>query len=219
MGRANPKREILKAFREYAVRYDLVVWSYRLMGIDEGRYRRDAIAALALRPGDTVIDLACGTGLNFPLLEKAVTGTGNIIGVDVWPDMLDQARRRIQSAGWRNIDLIQADAAQYVFPAGSAGILSTFAMNMVPEYDAVIRRGAAALRPGSRLAILDAKRAEPPPAWTAFLPAWRDRPFGMGSDLLDRHPWESVKRHLREISYREYFFGYLYLSVGRSRDR
>jgi ubiquinone/menaquinone biosynthesis C-methylase UbiE len=96
------KREIQNFFRDQAGRYDWGVWAYRLMGIDEARCRRDTVNALALTPGDTVIDLACGTGLNFPLLQKAVGESGKIIGVDLSPEMLDQARRRVQKAGWRS---------------------------------------------------------------------------------------------------------------------
>jgi ubiquinone/menaquinone biosynthesis C-methylase UbiE len=215
-GMSTPKQEILDFFRDQASRYDLGVWAYRLMGIDEGRYRRDTVNALALKPGDTVIDLACGTGLNFPLLEKAVGAAGKIIGVDISPEMLDQARRRIERSGWRNVELVQADLAQYAFPDSAAGILSTFSMYLVPEYDDVIRRGAAALRPAGRLAILDAKQVESPPAWTALFPAWRKQPFGIGPEFLERHPWESVRRRLKEILFQEYFFGYLFLSVGQA---
>ncbi len=211
-----PTRQIEEFFNANAGRYDLEVWFYRLMGVDEGLYRRETVDALALRPGDTVIDLACGTGLNFPMLEKAVTGTGKIIGVDLSPEMLDRARRRADAAGWRNVDLVQADLAQYTFPSETGGILSTFSMYLIPEYDSVIRRGQAALRPGGRMAILDAKRAERPPAWTALFPAWRERPFGIGPEFLERRPREAVKRHLKEILYKEYYFGYLYLSVGES---
>lgn len=214
---SNPRQEILDFFRDQASRYDLGVRAYRLMGIDEGRYRRDSVAALALHPGDTVIDLACGTGLNFPLLEKTVGAAGKIIGVDISPEMLEQARRRIEKAGWRNVELVQADLAQYAFPAGAAGILSTFSMYLIPEHDDVIRRGAAALPPAGRLAILDAKQVEPPPAWTALFPAWRKQPFGIGPEFLERHPWESVRRHMKEILLQEYYFGYLYLSVGEAR--
>ena len=53
--------------------------------------------ALGLRPGDTVVDIACGTGLNFPLLEEAIGPDGRIVGVDLTDAMLAQAQRRIES--------------------------------------------------------------------------------------------------------------------------
>jgi ubiquinone/menaquinone biosynthesis C-methylase UbiE len=211
------KREIQNFFRDQAGRYDRGVWAYRLMGIDEARCRRDTVNALALTPGDTVIDLACGTGLNFPLLQKAVGESGKIIGVDISPEMLDQARRRVQKAGWRNVALVEADLEAYAFPSGTAGMLSTFSMYLVPESEDVIRRGAAALRPGGRLAILDAKRPDRPPAWTSVYPRWREQPFGIDPQFLAQRPMDFIRRHLTETLYQEYFFGYLYLSAGQAK--
>lgn len=100
---SDSKTEIKKFFRDNAARYDLGIWAYRLMGVNERRYRRETVSALGLHAGDTVIDLACGTGLNFPLLVRTVGAAGKIIGVDISPEMLAQARRRIERSDWRNI--------------------------------------------------------------------------------------------------------------------
>jgi len=61
--------------------------------------------------GDTVIDMACGTGLNFSLLQKAVGPGGRIVGVDLTDAMLARAQDRIKANGWSNVSLVQADAA------------------------------------------------------------------------------------------------------------
>ena len=53
--------------------------------------RRRTIAKLGLQPGQTVLDVACGTGLSFPLLQAGVGQTGRIIGVEISPDMIDTA--------------------------------------------------------------------------------------------------------------------------------
>jgi ubiquinone/menaquinone biosynthesis C-methylase UbiE len=215
---SDPKQEVLEYLRDQAGRYDKGVWAYRLMGIREGRCRRETVEALALAPGDTVIDLACGTGLNFPLLQKAVGASGKIIGVDISPEMLDQARRRVQKAGWRNVELVEADLNAYAFPPGTAGMLSTFSMYLVPEAEDVVRRGAAVLRPGGRMAILDAKQPDRPPAWTAIYPKWREQPFGIDPKFLVQRPMDFIRRHMEEILFKEYYFGYLYLSAGRVKN-
>jgi len=132
------KQETRDLYRKRASSYDDTIWVYRLIGMRERKYRRETVEALSLKPGDTVIDLGCGTGLNFPFLAKAVEERGRIIGVDLTDAMLDQARDRVQAAGWQNVDLVQADLAQYTFPTEVAGILSTFAITLVPEYDEVI---------------------------------------------------------------------------------
>jgi len=167
--------------------------------------------------GDTVVDLACGTGLNFPLLQRAVGPGGRIVGVDLTDAMLDQARARASAAGWTNVDLVSSDLAAYEPPGGIAGALSTFAITLVPGYDAVIARAAAALRPGGRLAVFDFREPAGWPRWLVRFAAWANRPFGVTLDLADRHPWESVARHLEEVRIRELYFGALYLAVGRRR--
>jgi demethylmenaquinone methyltransferase/2-methoxy-6-polyprenyl-1,4-benzoquinol methylase len=207
--------EMRDLYRKRAKHYDFAVWTYRLLGLRERMYRHHTVAALRLRPGDTVVDLACGTGLNFRFLQPLITGEGRIIGVDFTDAMLDVARKRAQSAGWSNIEFIQADMAEYEFPAGIAGVLSTFAISLVPQFDQVIHRGAAALRPGGRMSILDIKTPQHWPTWVATCTAWVNRPFGVTLETTYRRPWESLQQHLQEICYREYFLGYLYLSVGQ----
>jgi len=204
-------------YRRRARRYDASLWWFRLAGFQFGRYRRMTVDALGLAPGDTVVDLACGTGLNFPLLEKRIGPSGRLIGVDLTDAMLERARERVRVEGWANVDLVQADLAAYQPPGDLAGALSTFAITLVPEHDAVIARAAGALRPGGRLAIFDFKEPASWPRWLVRVAARVNRPFGVTLDLADRHPWESVTRHLDGVGLRELYFGALYLSVGERR--
>jgi demethylmenaquinone methyltransferase/2-methoxy-6-polyprenyl-1,4-benzoquinol methylase len=74
------------------------------------RLRREAVAKLALRLGDRVLDLGCGTGLSFSLLRAAVGDGGIVYGVDASPDMLDRARAKIAEAGWTNVLPVESDA-------------------------------------------------------------------------------------------------------------
>src|SRR5437867_7962509 len=76
-------------------------------------WRRKAVERLNLRPGDVVVDVGCGTGLNFAPLEDAVGPQGKIIGVELTDAMLDQARQRVAGRGWTNIELVLGDAAEY----------------------------------------------------------------------------------------------------------
>jgi demethylmenaquinone methyltransferase/2-methoxy-6-polyprenyl-1,4-benzoquinol methylase len=208
------KQETRDLYRRRAERYDLALWIYRLAGFRVDKYRRETVAALALKPGDIVVDLACGTGLNFPFLEQAVGENGKIIGVDLTDAMLDQARERVRTAGWQNVELVRADLAQYEFPAEVSAILSTFAITLVPEYGEIIRSGAQTLTPGGRMAVLDFKRPDGWPDWWVRFVAWLNKPYGVSLELVDRHPWEAIKRNLDEVVFCEYYYGVLYLSVG-----
>ncbi|MEP7187692.1 MAG: methyltransferase domain-containing protein [Roseiflexaceae bacterium] len=188
---------------------------YPLVGFDMERYRQDTIAALGLSRGDTVVELGCGTGLNFGYVQRAIGPEGTIIGVDLTDSMLDVARTRVAREGWANVELIQADVAQWQYRSEIAGVYSTLALTLVAEYDMVIQRASQALKPGGRFAILDMKEPINWPFWAIRLAAWMNRPFGVSLDLAERHPWESVRRYLIETQYREYYFGALYLCAGQ----
>lgn len=209
--------EMRRLYQRLAPWYDTTLWAYYLVGFRVMHYRRLAVRGLNLQRGDTVVDLGCGTGLNFPLLEEAVGPEGHIIGVDLSEAMLEEARQRVRRAGWKNVELVASDAAAYRFPAHVDGILSTLAMVIVDEYDGVIRRGAEALRPGGRMALFGMKRPEGWPKWLVQLGAWVQRPFGVRLGYAGRRPWESLRRHLREVSCEERYFGAAYISVGEVR--
>lgn len=210
------KRETRDLYRRRAKRYDLAVQLYRLVGLPIDRYRRRAVEALTLRRGDTVVDLGCGTGLNFPFLERAVGPQGRVIGVDLTDEMLERARRRVDNAGWRNVELVKSDMLSYAFPEGVGGVLSTLAITLVPEYDAVIRTAARALRPAGRMAVFDMKRPDGWPEPLVRLAAWLNSPYGVSLDLAERHPWESIRSSLGEVVFQELYLGMLYLSVGEA---
>ena len=179
-----------------------------------GAFRRVAVGALGLRAGDTVVELGCGTGLNFPLLQQAIGPRGKIIGVDMTEAMLTKARERISRQGWRNVELAHCDVAQYEFKRHVDGILSTFAMEFVAEYDDLIRRSAA-LNPGKHLTVADLKLPQGGLARLAPLLLTLARPYGTTMDLANRRPWESVVNYLEGATVKEFYFGCAYIASGR----
>jgi ubiquinone/menaquinone biosynthesis C-methylase UbiE len=88
------KQETRDLYRERAKRYDLAVQVYRLFGFEVGRYRRDTIASLGLDPGNLVVELGCGTGLNFAHVLSKIGPSGRLIGVDLTDSMLELAAAR-----------------------------------------------------------------------------------------------------------------------------
>jgi ubiquinone/menaquinone biosynthesis C-methylase UbiE len=83
---------------------------FRPFGLDVPGWRREAIQMLDLTRGDMVVDIGCGTGLNFPLLQEVIGSEGKIIGVDLSDAMLDKARRRALENDWKNVELVCMDA-------------------------------------------------------------------------------------------------------------
>lgn len=211
------KQHIAALYQKRARYYDYSANFYYLIGIREFAYRKIAVAALKLEYGDTVVEIGCGTGLNFKLLRDRVGSEGKIIGVDLTDEMLAAAGRRIERNQWTNIELVQCDAGSYSFPERVDGVISTFAITLVAEYDEIIKRGAAVLTPGKRLAVLDFKLPPNWPMWLIKFFVIITRPFGVTLDLADRHPWESIERYLDLKEFKNLYFGGIYLAAGEKR--
>src|SRR5215472_2626134 len=118
------REHLIETYRKKAKHYDITSRLYPVPGYPQRAQRLRAVQALGLRPGDRVIDIACGTGLNFPLIEQAIGPDGRIVGVDLTDAMLAQAQDRMETNGWSNISLVQADAADFDFPTEVDAILS-----------------------------------------------------------------------------------------------
>jgi ubiquinone/menaquinone biosynthesis C-methylase UbiE len=212
------REHLIETYRKKAKHYDITSRLYPAPGYPQRTQRLRAVQALGLRKGDTVIDVACGTGLNFPLLQKAVGPGGRIVGVDLTDAMLARAQDRRDANGWSNVSLVQADAAGFDFPAGVNAILSTYAMTQVPECAEVIAHGARALSDGGRWAVLDLKVPGNTPRWMAQLGTAIVRPFASIDEWTRRRPWEVIRAAMQEeltdSSWTELFFGTAFLAAG-----
>lgn len=122
----------------------------------DSEYRRAAVQALDLKPGDRVLDIGCGTGLNFRDIAKAVGPTGLVVGTDLSHGMLSEVEGR------PNLRLVQAAASQTVFkPATFDAILSTYVISTILDEE-ILGPLCRALKPGGKLVIADDTM---PPGW------------------------------------------------------
>ncbi len=212
------RERLIETYRKKAKHYDVTSRLYPVPGYPHRAQRLRAVQSLGLRAGDTVIDIACGTGLNFPLIEELIGPDGRIVGVDLTDAMLAHAQDRIAGNGWSNISLVQADAADFDFPLEVDAILSTYAMTQVPECAEVIARGAAALSGRGRWAVLDVKVPDNTPAWLAQFGTAIVRPFASIDAWIMRRPWEAIRAamqdELADLSWTELFFGTAFLAAG-----
>jgi demethylmenaquinone methyltransferase/2-methoxy-6-polyprenyl-1,4-benzoquinol methylase len=209
-------QELVEVYKKRAKRYDFTAQLYYLIGFREWAYREKAVKALDLKQGDTVVEIGCGTGLNFSLLENEIGREGKIVGVDLTDAMLSRARERVRQNGWSNVEVVQSDAATFKFPQGVDGIISTFALTHVAGYDKVIRAGSEALKPSERFVILDFKM---PSNWISRLApllVLTVRPFGVTMDLAERHPWEALKKYFADVAVHQLYGGFAYIAVGTS---
>lgn len=204
--------EVRSLYDQLAPIYDMLASGYQFVG--GGNFRRRAVGRLDLGPGDTVLELACGTGANFTHLHDAVGPTGRIVGIDLSPGMLAEARKRAKQHGWTNVELVEGDLREVLFPERVEGIISTFGLEMIPEHDAVIERAIARLIPDGKIVVGGLRRPEEWPNWLIRIGEWINRPFGVSRAYEDVQPWRSVLRHANDVEYEEHLFGAAYLTTG-----
>ena len=214
------REQLIEIYRKRALHYDITSQLLYPSALQRA-HRRRAVQALRLRPGDSVVEIACGTGLNFPLLEQAIGPEGRIVGVDLTDAMLAQAQQRIETNGWSNVSLVQADAAEFEFPTGVDAILATYPHALLPESGRVIAHGAEALSPGGHWVVLDLKIPDGTPRWLTRLGIATAGRSASLEEWIVRRPWEALRvamqDTLADVSWTELFFGIAYLAAGSRR--
>jgi demethylmenaquinone methyltransferase/2-methoxy-6-polyprenyl-1,4-benzoquinol methylase len=208
------KQKVQDMYQSGAKYYNFTTILYRLIGLRMKTYRSLAVQKLSLKRGDCIIELGCGTGLNFPFIIKQIGSEGRLIGVDLTPGMLDFARMRVERAGWKNVELIQSDLTAYDFPEKVNGVLATGVFGYIAEYNGVIKAISRVLVTGGHLVILDGKKPEKLPSWLFKIVLRLGRPFGFTPDYFNVHPWESVKTYFQETSLEQKYGGLIYILSG-----
>jgi len=206
------KAELLSRYGRLAPRYDSLLGRWRVLGYNEWAYRRRAVERLGLRPGDTVVELGCGTGVNFPLLLEKVGPRGRVIGVDMSGEMLRVAARRARNQGWGNVELIESDIAELVPYPRARAYLSTFALALVPRYEKVVAEAARALSEDGAMVVLDYKVPSGPLSLLRPLLVLLLSPYGWTAEAAGRRPWLAMERWFGEVGVEEMFGGFVYLA-------
>lgn len=118
--------------------------------------RETAMTYLDVGPGDTVLDIGCGPGVNFATLSDAVGPEGRVVAVDYSPEMVERARDRIAEHGLDNVTVRRADATTADFGECDAA-LATLSMSVMPDIERAARNVYGALATGGRFVVFDVR--------------------------------------------------------------
>jgi SAM-dependent methyltransferase len=114
------------------------------------------VRAAGLRPGEVVIDLGCGGGIDTILVALAVGSGGKAIGLDMLPEMLEVARANAADAGVGNVEWLHGDLEAIPLPQASVDVaISNGVVNLSPRKSRVFAEIHRVLRPGGRLVAAD----------------------------------------------------------------
>jgi ubiquinone/menaquinone biosynthesis C-methylase UbiE len=176
------------------------------------RLRSRAVERLELRRGDRVVDAACGTGLNFPLLHAYVGDEGAIVGVDLSPDMLSKAHERVRANGWRNVTLIESSVEKAAIPNGLDAALFSLTHDVMRS-PAALNNVVGSLGENGRVAALGAKWA---PRWAVpvnVIVRLVSRSFVTTLEGYDR-PWSHLEQLISDLRVEPVVFGAAYVAWG-----
>ena len=113
-------------------------------------------AVAELRPGETVLDLGSGGGIDVLLSARRVGPTGRAIGLDLTPEMLELARRNAADASATNVEFIEGTIEAIPLPGDSVDVvISNCVINLAADKSAVLAEIARVLRPGGRMGVSD----------------------------------------------------------------
>ena len=183
--------------------------SHRILGIREA-----AIASLELQPGETVFDVACGTGAAFELLCRRVGPEGRVLGIEQAPEMAALARQRLSSCGCRGT-LVEASVQDFATDLRADAMLFTYTHDVLQSAVALDNLLRHAKR-GCRVAVAGVRFL--PWSWgfaVNAVTAWRTRRY-LTTYRGMREPFRALAAHCADFRIlRSFHCGSSYLGAGR----
>jgi len=174
--------------------------------------RRAAVERLRLGPGDVVLDLGCGTGINFSLIQGQLGASGCIIGIEQSPEMLAVARQRPRAEEWPTVELIEASVEEAEIPVLADAALFSFTHDLLRSPDALVNV-VAHLKAGARISAVGAKWA---PGWALPVNAvvWAiARRYVTTFDGF-RRPWDFLGKLVGRLHVESIYLGGGYIAWG-----
>lgn len=200
-------------YRKRASFYNLTDYLY-LGEFPRITMRKTLIEMVDFKPGMRVLDVACGAGANFPYVIEKIGPTGTLVGTDYSQDMLDSAHKQyVVDKGWKNIQLVQNDAAEMHFDEPFDVVICTLGLAVIPRHEMAMERAWEALKPGGIFGVADLKEST----------RWYTLPIRFISDVMDvfiiadstRRSWEWLEAQGTNYQFRDLFHGYFFSATAR----
>lgn len=174
--------------------------------------RREAVARLGLRPGQTVLDLGCGTGLSLGLLAAAVGPQGQVVGVEQCPEMVAVARQRVADAGPAPVRLLCSPVEDAPLDGLADAALFHFTHDLL-LHAASLAQVLRHLRPGARVVATGLQWA---PTWNWWGNAWVASAawYSVASMHGLEAPWQLLQVAAPDLQVDPLWQGTVYLASG-----
>lgn len=159
-GTAEAQKKAIIYYDKLSVIYDFISNWYYL------KARKYAISELKIKKGDTVLNLPCGTGVNFKYFQEFLQNSGKIIGIDLSKGMLKQAKQKVEKNNYKNIHLILENATKIdqewihdfsknKFSGKVDAVFCDLGLSGLPEWETIIDNRISILKTDGRIVILD----------------------------------------------------------------
>ncbi len=176
--------------------------------------RQKAVQLLQLKPGHRVLDAGCGPGGSFPYLVDAVGPSGEVVGVEISPEVAINARRRIEKNRWRNVLVIEGDARTATLQGKFDGALMFAAADVYASTQALanllpyLKNDARIVAFGAKLSHRRSGKVLNPLLRLLWKLSFSSTP------AVNYEPWALLADRADELHVQEYFFGSMFLARG-----
>ena len=179
--------------------------------------RRKAVELLNLKSGDRVLDVGCGSGGSFPYLVRAVSASGEVIGIEISPESAKSARNRAATNDWENVQVIESNALDVRLTGSFDGLLMFAAADIYASREALenvlphLRENARVVAFGAKLTRHRFGRVLNPVLKTLFKLSFTTTP------KPDYEPWQVMAEYIERFEIKEYFFGLMFICAGDNK--
>ena len=174
--------------------------------------REAAVRHLCLEPGSRVLDIGCGTGASFRFLVQAVGPEGEVVGVEISPNLAAIANKRIEQEGWNNIHVVVGPAQTIALPGTFDGLLLFAAHEVLTSPEALdylllhLKKQGSIVAFGAKLSNSRRGRVLNP-----LLPLLTQTLLPASSAPVDARPWQFLENRTGKLRVEERMAGLLYL--------